>query len=1201
MSKGRKKDSKKNIKDVNEINFIKSPNLLLPPVKLEPNVLDLCKKIDLFYKEYTKKQKASDLINGIYYAKRIECKTNKDWMSQSANSAREILYPLFSPNINKENLLGLFKRYAVDHTNIKAKNKQFEDNFKKLDKIYHKLTDITHHGIKIEGKGFSSDKEFYNFSENDFDLLMDDFVKIMSSSFDYQQIYIHNTIDVITKNKKPTNQASKDARLIIETNSDAKQYFYSRVKPGWLKHLWDNGFLDIIKKKPEDQKSYNYRTPEINYLARSAEKCSGEVIKIIKNKDIATTKNKFRPELIDQIIRISENLPAKQLAHIVPKIHNQKWIKLMSLFNRWGFEYAKMFETLYNAKDYKSFLILAESILEVKTKKEFPKKENEYFSLERPFYFEDLSYTKIFDFLVKIPDSKIEESLSVAIKSFIKIVKLGDISKDKSTFPIRDPYCLYLSDADFFSLDINQKKHSSSKDDVHDLISVITILTSRLIEIQNDDNEKIKKIYYNYFKKLPKSRSTWKLNLYVLSLSPKVFTEELKKMYFKLFSNKIESYFDIISGTEYEKALKIGFSFMSKNDCNKYINKVISFFKEKTLEDSSQKWHMIYGSNILSLLYEYLDEKQIKNIDKNGFKINLKYKPEPSIVSSMAGTIIPQAPIKIEDFNDLKMDEISRRLKDEWSPIKLKEKYKGKDNFLRPHNAEGIGDLIKNDLDKRLQDYINSSNLFFDRDLINPHYTYSFFRAIEDLLRNNKKIISQINWNGFFELCTKIKNSGEKNIFIDSEKDVNSFDGWLAGWTAVHSAMADVIKFLVEEENYKPLINFKEYRDSLLNIIKYLLEYKNPIPKDEEKDTASMTSGSYNQQKVSDPFSIAINTVRGKAFQAFMSFIFPDGRDPNNNKIVGIKLDTKKIYEEVLEKEETKALFFMFGHYLPSFYYRDINWMQGLLPKIFPMEENKKMLFLASWEGYLANNVYNEIFYDINFKNLYKYAISLDLKDEIRNYFRDPKEGLSTHIAIAFLNYEDFDFNHPLYKTFWEKKDPELHSHFVSFIGRNVIYSDNNKIDESIEKSLLGKKRIRDFWDWILKNYKDPKPFSEFGLWINTNKKIFSIKETAYYIRKTLEKTNGYIEWDYQLSKSVLELTKNSPEDMILVAKLFFLDGKVRNPNKKDFPIRIDQEWIESFKFLYNNKNTQLATRSLINNLVKEGGSPFWILNDIIN
>ena len=254
--------------------------------------------------------------------------------------------------------------------------------------------------------------------------------------------------------KKKTQQQLRKQKIqeLIGVNPDARQYFFYKADERWLDWLWDNGFLDTIKEKAEDSTRYGYQMPELNYLVRIAGRKPKQVVDIILTVPIS--KENFNPEVIDQFSRICSALPAEQLARIVSKIRDDRWGRLMSSFDRWGFEYEKMFEILAVAKDYKSILILAEAVLSVRTKEEI-KETSRGFSSDNPFYFNNLSYTKVFENLIAIDDENAEQALELATKVMEKIMLLGDKAESNEVFPVREIF--YLSDVDFFSLGPSDK------------------------------------------------------------------------------------------------------------------------------------------------------------------------------------------------------------------------------------------------------------------------------------------------------------------------------------------------------------------------------------------------------------------------------------------------------------------------------------------------------------------------------------------------------------------------------------------------------------------------------------------------------------------------------------------------------------------------------------------------------------------------
>jgi len=130
--------------------------------------------------------------------------------------------------------------------------------------------------------------------------------------------------------------------LFLKTNHDAVNYFFAKADEKWIDWLWGNGFLDVIKTASDNKSGYGYNTPQINYLAKIAKQKPENVIKIMLDDKVATSADNFRPELVSQFLSICAELPVDLFIRIIPKIKEQNWVKSISRFSIYSFQYEKM-------------------------------------------------------------------------------------------------------------------------------------------------------------------------------------------------------------------------------------------------------------------------------------------------------------------------------------------------------------------------------------------------------------------------------------------------------------------------------------------------------------------------------------------------------------------------------------------------------------------------------------------------------------------------------------------------------------------------------------------------------------------------------------------------------------------------------------------------------------------------------------------
>lgn len=983
------------------------------------------------------------------------------------------------------------------------------------------------------------------------------------------QIELHQEIEKLVLQGLKSVKADYVSKLIA-TNDDAKQYFFAKADDNWLEWLWKNGFLDSIKEKAADPSSYGFRMPELNFLFSVTEKKPDIVANIICSVEISARN--FNPEVVDQFTRIASKLPAKSLKKIVPKIRDEGWVKLMGSYTQYGFEYADMLKTLSGASDFESILILSEAILSIRSKEDIKNRKYSYKG-DDVFYIHELSETNVFTCLEDTPDVYLEKALLIAVRAF--------------TEAIQDEGNYLLIDEDFFTLKLGSVYGDHFREELKLLTATVIELIRKVFKSKSYNN---REVYKKYFADLPKNQTTRRLRLFVLSLDPESFINELEKEYFKLFDAKKPM--EVLYGAEYERALMAGFIHLPKSKKSKYISKVFDLFSNPK-DDDDKRWKRHYASCILSTISGDLTKKDIALAKKNEYKIDANYQPEPSIGHVRGGTVTPRSPINSEDFSKLSVRDIADKLIEELSPEELQKRYKN-DDFMNPRDADGVAEQLKGDIKNRLNEYLENAQLFFDREKLIPHYTNAFLRGIKETLSEKRFNVGEINYDQMFNLLQAIKKSGENESFVKNDTDIQG--RWLSGWNSVHSSVADLIEELIKQKDKITLLNFKQYRKNVFEILNYLLEYIDPIPEDEKLKTAKMTSKRPTEVEptISDPFSIAINSVRGRAFQVLLHFVYQDATNNNKTELAD---DVKALYLKTLEKEKTRSIMFMFGHYLPSIYYRDTKWTSKKFSEIFESKRKDKYLRLAVWEGYLSNDLYREIFFEDYLQKLYSKNISQKLAYPKQKFFKDPHESLAIHLALAFVNYKEFGFEHPIFRLFIKEADSKQLSEFVSFLGRSYIAGDNYSVlKDNINAWKI--KRLMHFWDFMLKTKSNSSALRGFGLWVDVDKQLFDTDWLAHKLSKTLEITKGKLDWDYGLVKSIESISTAAPQEALKILGNHYLS--VIGDEKNHVPIRTDKEWYHAFEILYTNSETKDKAYKLINKLIERGGRYFWELEDII-
>lgn len=1030
---------------------------------------------------------------------------------------------------------------------------------------------------------------------------------------------------------------------IININPGARLYFYAKADERWLDWLWQNNFLEVIKKKTDDFASYRYGIPELEYLVRMADKAPEKVVDIMAKVPISTET--FNPEVISRFVHICRTLPAVQLARVVTKIRDEKWILLMREYVQSGFVYEEMFKTLADTNDYESLLTLAEAVLTMRPIEEITEAPFYWFTNQLFCFGSELSDTKIFEYLPRVDAEYVERALDLATEVIAHVADLWNRSDkvgndnsgiatsclDLSTsrdredeveqvvmetsasytgvstlsgrddkdqvFKVGDDYLLY--DSDFFELEEGQEGYRSSESDMRELVMVVKTLAQRLIVEQCNKPEAVRAVYDKYFgdfdepgARLPDSQAMWRLRLFVLSLCPKAFKDKLRKAFFRLFDVKHTS--AVMNGTEYLKTLRKGFSVLSRTDKQYFVKRATEFFGQTQGGGNGQ--NLSPGSQIFSIIVPYLDENpELKTrVREAGFILTPGYNPQPAIRLIKDFELVrPRAPLTQQEFRKIPVNELTEKIRLQWAPEELARQNSGKD-FLNSLNAEGVGQLLRTDIPARLWEYTSHACDFFERGVLDQHYTCSFLQGVEEALKGNSEVASKVDWDGIIALCIAVKTSAKEQPFRHRRR----YTGGLIGWDEVHSAMANVLQQFL---NRMPT-EVGKYREQILGVLRYLLAYPDPSPEDEQLETTVLKTKAAGDKgyTLSDPFNMAINTVRGRAFDALVAFVYQDDKQFKVENTVRIASDVKEVYECALKLESTRAIMFLFGYYLPGFYFRDRNWVRELLPHLFPQDTTKKALYTAAWEGYLVSSLYGEMFFDSEIQKLYERGLVLRDEDYPRQeHFKKPDRGLAEHLAIAFIHYKEFGRGCRLFDTFWEKSEPGSQADFVSFLGRSV-FGDNADADALLKIEPALGNRLLGLWDWLLEYVKSQEVFVGFWLWLDLDRGVFKPAQLTERVKKTLEKIEEPRGWQRGLAELIVRLAREAPKDTLEIVRQYLLKSSVVS-NERRWLWQLEDEWITAFQILYSTSETRSETYKLINDLIQNGGSTFWCLKSIVD
>lgn len=795
-----------------------SYQIKFPP--LTDSQLELCRKLDRVYEESGLKAKPSDMFKGAVCAADQRLKSNPDWISQAANSLREILYPFYSRNTKE-----------VSRDEITTKSVVHGKDFiHEVGSMYYHLSNLTHHGTS--GKREMTPEDI---KKIDFETLLSDFEGLISEALK-RQIDVFTEIDSLIA--IPIEMLDEiQISSIINLNRASQEYFFAHVPISWVKWLNQNEFFVCLNHEAEDKSSYRYSLYEITFLDRVVDEMGeiAEVVKIIQAVDCAVN---FNPEVVQRFLILCKKLPANYLSIVVEKIKRENWVSLIKDFNPSGYTFKGLIETLRIANDQHSLLTLAKVILATN-----PDKEAQF--SKKNFYVDFIYESDVFKVFEDLDDEHTEEGIKL-LTDVLSQLTIKKMEFEHNVYEYDDNY--YFRDFDFYDLKDQGYSPDRFTDPSKSILRSLGILIERIFK--RECHPELKRIYEKHIEPLPDSQTLWRIKLFTMSFCPNLFDKKLKTEFNRIF--EVKRYSQLLFGTEYMKSLKIVFPTWSEDDQREFVQKLLKLFTKLLNEHNDESWHNEQGWEIFSMISPHLDDETKENTEVLfAKKLDSNFSPvakEDKIYSSF---ITDKSPVNFEDFNNV--EEILNALKKDLRAEVLREKYIN-DPFRAPRNIEGVGRELCEDFKRRPSDYINHTKNFISKE-IHVHYLHSFLRGAEEYLRE-KNAFTTDDWKtliAFFD-----------SILVNRPMDLNKSEGrMLADWNWIEHDIADVLKFFFIKENESV---FTELRELCLKIIKVLLQSDDPTPEHENDGKGEL-------------HSIAINSTRGRAFEDLVSFVFLDGKE----------------------------------------------------------------------------------------------------------------------------------------------------------------------------------------------------------------------------------------------------------------------------------------------------------------------------------
>lgn len=340
-------------------------------------------------------------------------------------------------------------------------------------------------------------------------------------------------------------------------------------------------------------------------------------------------------------------------------------------------------------------------------------------------------------------------------------------------------------------------------------------------------------------------------------------------------------------------------------------------------------------------------------------------------------------------------------------------------------------------------------------------------------------------------------------------------------------------------------------KDSLLDLIdRGLHECPGSIPSDEyesvwailtvliDHPNPDLTYESESADSNFDPLTLAINSTRGKALIAVISY----GRRLKEIQDAAASQERLDAVRTALARhldphvDAVASTRSIYGWYFPSLVAMDPEWAFGLSGQIFPKDADSRLFWDAAWGAYITGpNVFRDVFNGL--RDEYMHAIDL-IGSHSKGRISEHSDGrLADHIILMYF-WGHLQLSDELLVSFFETADDETRGEAIDFAGR--IQQDFDVLEPEVQA------RLGTLWEWRLsvsepKKKQHEKELASFGSWFWSQK--MNVPWLLENLRSVL-KLIGYIEPSSLVVDNLEELAAQYPVEAVSTLYLMIEGAK---------------------------------------------------------
>ena len=434
-------------------------------------------------------------------------------------------------------------------------------------------------------------------------------------------------------------------------------------------------------------------------------------------------------------------------------------------------------------------------------------------------------------------------------------------------------------------------------------------------------------------------------------------------------------------------------------------------------------------------------------------------------------------------------------------------------------SREGLARVLSSAVTASPSRFATEANRFRELD---PTYVHWLFWGLAEALKADRSF----QWEPVLDLAGWVVTQPREipgRVAEYSDRD--------PGWVWTRSAIAGLLEDSFRSDKVGVPYSL---RAAAWRIVETLAEDPDPSPEEEDERGANL-----------DPFTLAINSVRGKAMNAAVQYGLwvsrhtkEGGQGTQPLTFEGLQELQRVLDAHLSGSDRSLAVRSVYGRWFPWLHLLDAAWATANVQRIFPRASGEQKLRVSAWDAYLLFAGIYDSMLDV-LRSEYEAAIQRLRGAVAETSQKEEARRLAEHLMIfAMRGRLRVDEEDGLLQRFFRVAPPDLRAVAMGSVGTALHGEEKPPLPDDVRT------RLETLWEWRVRESQSLQPgerapeIAEFGWWFASGKfsDAWAVPQLVTALRLA-----GRLEVSHMAMERLENVAKSYPLEAVQALKLAIL------------------------------------------------------------